>query len=495
MKLKVKDMDIATGGTLIAIINKKDAERLDLHHEDRIAVSYKNKKTTVVIDIGESKKAVIPGHIGLFEEVLSRLKVKNNNIVNIDFEDKPASIGYIRKKLDGIKLTKDEIEQIIRDLINNNLSAIETTYFISAVYTKGFDMEETTNLTKAMVEFGDKLNLDRKIVLDKHSSGGVPGNRTTMIIVPIIAAAGFAIPKTSSRAISSPSGTADTMEVLAPVSLPVHRMKEVVNKTNACIVWGGAMNLAAADDKMIKIRHPLSLDPRGMLLASIMAKKTAVNSTHVLIDLPIGKSTKFKSRGDAKRLGKDFKRLGKKLGMKVNVILTDGSQPIGNGIGPALEARDVLYVLTNDIKAPLDLKDKALMMAAKMLKMAGVFNAYDKAKEILESGKAYSKMKEIIKEQGGNPDVKPDDIEIGKYVHEFRSEKEGMIRSIDNKTIAKITRIAGAPTDKGAGVFLHKHAGEIVNVGDIILTIYSESPQKMKYAKRILKESDGVEIR
>jgi AMP phosphorylase len=495
MKLKVKDMDIATGGTLIAILNKKDAQRLDLHHEDRLSVSYKNRKTTVVIDIGESKKAVIPGHIGLFEEVLSKLKVKNNCIVNIDFEDKPISISYIRKKLDGVKLTKEEIEQIIRDLINNNLSAIETTYFISAAYTKGFDMEETTNLTKAMVEFGDKLNLDRKIVLDKHSSGGVPGNRTTMIIVPIIAAAGFAIPKTSSRAISSPAGTADTMEVLAPVSLAVHKMKEVVNKTNACIVWGGAMNLAAADDKMIKIRHPLSLDPRGMLLASIMAKKTAVSSTHVLIDLPIGKSTKFKNRGEAKRLGKDFKRLGRKLGMKVEVILTDGSQPIGNGIGPALEARDVLYVLTNDSKAPLDLKNKALMMAAKMLKMAGMFNATDKAKEILESGQAYNKMKEIIKEQGGNPDVKPDEIAIGKYIHEFRSEKDGMIRSIDNKTIAKITRIAGAPIDKGAGVYLHKHVGDVVKTGDKILTIYSEGPQKMKYAKRMLKESDGFEIR
>lgn len=495
MKLKVKDMDIATGGTLIAIINRKDAERLDLHHEDRIAIRYKGKKVTVVMDIAESKKAVRAGHIGLFEEVLKRLRLKTNDIVKIDLEEKPKSIGYIRKKLDGEKLTKEEIEQIIKDLLENNLSAIEITYFISAAYTNGFDMEETINLTKEMAHHGDMLKLNKKIVLDKHSSGGVPGNRTTMLIVPIIAAAGLTIAKTSSRSITSPAGTADTMEVLAPVSLDVKKMKKIVNKINACMVWGGAMNLAAADDKMIKIRHPLSLDPQGMLLASIMAKKTAVNSTHVLIDLPIGRSTKFKNKSEAKRLGKKFKKLGKKLGIKVKVILTDGNQPIGHGIGPSLEAKDVLYILMNDPRGPEDLKEKAIMMAADMMHMAGMVNCKQKARTILESGKAYEKMKDIIKAQGGNPEIVPENIELGKFKWTLKAHKSGKIIAIDNKIISKTARIAGAPRDKSAGIYLHKHVGELVGSESPILTIYSKSEKKLEYAKNILKTFDGIEIK
>ncbi|MBW2992720.1 AMP phosphorylase [Candidatus Woesearchaeota archaeon] len=495
MKLRVKDMDIATGGTLITILHQKDAEKLDLHHEDRIAVRYKNKKVTAVMDIAESKKAVEPGHIGLFEEVLDRLNVKHGNIVKIDLEEKPSSVAYIRKKLDGEKLSKEEIEQIVKDLLNNDLSTIELTYFVSAVYTRGFDKEETINLTKEMVEHGDTLKLDKRVVIDKHSSGGVPGNRTTMLIVPIIAAAGLTIPKTSSRAITSPSGTADTMEVLTNVGLPVHAMKRIVNKTNACMVWGGAMNLAAADDKMIKIRYPLSLDPKGMLLASILAKKIAVNSTHILIDLPIGKSTKFRNPREARRLGNEFKQIGKKLGLKIEVILTDGNQPIGNGIGPALEARDILYVLRNDPRAPKDLKEKALMMAAKMLEMVGRKNCEAKVREILESGKAYRKMKEIIKEQGGNPGIDPDHISIGEYCKIIKAEKAGRITGIDNKIIAKTARVAGAPRDKGSGIYLHKHVNDVVIKGTPILTIYSESEQKLKYASKIMKSLDGINIR
>jgi AMP phosphorylase len=246
---------------------------------------------------------------------------------------------------------------------------------------------------------------------------------------------------------------------------------------------------------MIKIRRPLSLDPKGMLLASIMAKKAAVNSTHVLIDLPIGKSTKFKNKAEAKKLGKEFRKLGRKMGMKVKVILSDGNQPIGNGIGPALEARDVLYVLTDDRRAPQDLKKKSLMIAAKMMRMAGIINSEQKARTILESGKAYEKMKEIIKEQGGNPKIRPEGIKIGKFKFAVKSKEAGRITSIDNKTIAKIARVAGAPGDNGAGIYLHKHIGDAVIMGTPVLTIYSESEQKLKYAKRILREFDGIEVK
>ena len=333
------------------------------------------------------------------------------------------------------------------------------------------------------------------MIVDKHCIGGVPGNRTTMIVVPMLAAAGLTVPKTSSRSITSPAGTADTMEVLCPVSIDVKKMKKIVKKANACMVWGGGpMNLAAADDKLIKIRHPLSLDPEGMLLASILAKKAAVGATIVLIDIPLGKQTKIKTKKQARRLKKKFVAIGKKLGMRVKVVVTDGSKPIGNGIGPALEARDVLWLLRGDPRAPRDLRAKSLHVASVMMEMAGIKNPLETAHVMLETRLAYKKMQEIIKLQGGNPNIDPDKIPLGKFTHDIKADKTGIIDSINNKTISKIARVAGAPEDKGAGLYLHKTVGHRVAEGDVLFTIYAESEQKLGYALHILELMDGIVI-
>ena len=314
-----------------------------------------------------------------------------------------------------------------------------------------------------------------------------------MIIVPIVAAAGLCIPKTSSRAITSAAGTSDVMEVFANVSFSNERIKQIVEKTNACMVWCGAMDLASADDKIIKIERPLSLDPRGLLLASILAKKKAVGATHVLIDIPYGEGSKTGELKNAKRLRKLFIKLGKRLGMKIKVILSDGTQPIGNGIGPALEARDVLYVLTNNEKAPQDLKKKAVEMAGVILRMV---NAGDerKALEILESGKAYEKFKEIIKEQDGNPDVKAEDIKIGKYSYVVRAKRSGVVKRIDNKALVKIARIAGAPSDKEAGIYLNFHVGDEIKIGDVLLNVYSKNSKKLKYTVDVFNKAKIIDI-
>ncbi|MBW2977726.1 AMP phosphorylase [Candidatus Woesearchaeota archaeon] len=494
MKLKVKDMDIATGSTLVAILNEEDAHKLDLHHEDRIKLKFKTRETTAVIDIAQGKKSVPPGQIGLFEEVLKKLNIKQGNIIEIDLAEKPASVYYIKDKIEGKHLKKEEIDSIVKDIVSGKLSAIELTYFIGACYTKGMNTEETIALTKSIVKNGTQLKLDKRPILDKHCSGGVPGNRTTMLVVPIVAAAGFTIPKTSSRSITSPAGTADTMEVFAPVALSVEQMKHVVKKTNGCIIWGGGVNLAAADDKLIRLRHPLSLDPEGMLLSSILAKKAAVNATHVLIDIPIGRDTKIKTRSHALKLKKSFKKIGKKLGMKIRVVITLGSEPIGNGIGPALEAKDILYILTRDEKRPIDLERKCILIASQLLQMVGVRNARKKVIKILESGKAYEKMKEIIKAQGGNPNIKPDQIHVGEHSYTFKSPKSGIISDIDNFTINKIARIAGAPKDKGSGIYIYRHQGDFVKKGDKIMTIYAENKIKLNYALNILRKIGGIVI-
>lgn len=494
MRLIVKDLDIATGGVLIAALNGEDARKLDLYPEDRISIRRNSFRTTAIVDIAESKRAVPQGSVGLFEEVLKNLHAKRGDIVHIDLENKPDGIKYIRKKLTGSNLSKEEINEIVKEIVNDELSAIELTYFISACFTNGMTEEETVYFAKAIVENGGRLKLKKKLIFDKHCTGGVPGNRTSMVIVPIIAAAGFMIPKTSSRSISSPAGTADTMEVLAPVSHHVRKMEEIVNKTNGCIVWGGAVNLAAADDKLIKIRHPLSLDPEGMLLASILAKKAAVNATHVLIDIPIGKDTKIKTLKEARHLERRFDEIGKRLGMKIHVMVTDGTEPIGWGIGPALEAQGILYLLKRDPRRPLDLEKKSVRMAARLLHIAGVKNAKKKVVDILESGLAYKKMKEIIKAQGGDPDIEPENIPIGKYTYTFKAHKSGRITDIDNITVNKVARAAGAPKDKGAGVLLYKHEGYPVKKGEQIFTIYAESPKKLRFALEMLGRIGGIYI-
>ena len=496
MLLKAKDMDIATGGALIAILNEKDADKLDLHALDRIKIKKKGKIETVLIDIAESKKAVPRGSIGVFEEVIDSLGLKDKEIVEVMPARKPLSIDYIKKKLDGLALNKKEIEQIVWDIVHNKLSDIELTYFVAACYSKELSMEETVLLTKAMASHGDALKLKRYPIMDKHCVGGVCGNRTTMIIVPIIAAAGLTMPKTSSRSITSPAGTADTAEVLAPVSFSIQKMKDIVEKTNGCFVWGGALNLAPADDRIIKLEKPLTIDAKSQLLASVLAKKMSVSATHLLVDIPAGKGSKISSMEKARRLKRDFISICKKLGIKVKVIITDGKEPIGNGIGPALEARDVLWILRNDSRGPEDLRKKALVMAGLMLEMAGKAKrgcGCRMALDILESGDAYKKIVEIIKAQGGR-EADPDSIKLAPVAYDYRAYKNGAVKELSNRAISKTARVAGAPEDKGAGIYLHKHVNDRVKKGEIIFTIYAQNETKLSYAKDVIKAIDGIVI-
>ena len=485
MKFKPKILQIATKGPLIAILNKIDVQLLNLSALDRIKIKKKEKRKVVAIDIAYGKKEVSPGEIGLFLDVAEELNIKEDDEVEVSLESKPESLQYIKKKLDKKELSKIEIDKIIKDLLANKLTEIEATYFVAACYINKMSLDESAYLTEAIVKNSGRLKFNKKPIVDKHSIGGLAGNRTTPIIVSIVAAAGLTIPKTSTRSITSPSGTSDTMEVLAPVSHSKEKIMEIVKKTNACMVWGGTLDLASADDKLIQLEKPLSLDPEGFLLASILAKKSAVDSSHILIDIPIGREAKIESKKRAKDLAKKFITLGKKLNMKIKVIITDGSQPIGNGVGPALEAKDILLILQNR-NGPEDLKKKAVYMAGLIFEMVGYKNGYKKALEILESGKAYKKMQEIIKKQGGNPNIQPENIKLGIYPYTFRSRTSGKISYISNKLITKLAKSAGAPNNKGAGVYLHKKLNTKINVNEPLFTIYAESKDKLTFA---LKEN------
>lgn len=498
MKFKVHDVDIATGGTLVAILNRKDAVMLDVHTGDRLRLTRGSKSTVAVLDIAGTGKSVKRGQIGLMEEVLKKLGARQGNYVHISLDEKPRSISFIRNKLDGKDLSETELRTIVEDIVNNRLTSVEIAYFVCGSYVCGLSLEETVALTRSMIRTGDVLKFERHPIVDKHCIGGVAGNRTTCIVVPLLVAAGYCVPKTSSRAITSPSGTADTMEVLCDVNLDADRIRSVVETVGGCMVWGGSINLAPADDKIITVEHPLSIDAEGQLLASILAKKGSVSATHILVDIPVGRGAKVRRMDKAKRLRDQFFKVGKKLGMTIKVMITDGSQPIGNGIGPALEARDVLWVLQGHEDAPEDLKKKSLLMASRIMKaypMPGkkAKHGYRYAKELLESGAAWKKMEEIIRAQGHRvTDWRR--IRLGKHRFVFRAWKNGKLKHIDNRSVSRIARVAGAPFDKGAGIYLHCKVGDKVKRKDPLFTIYTENKQKMKYARDFLKQYDGIVI-
>lgn len=491
--VQAKKINIYTGKKII-VLNRTEAQQNDIYPGYREMLRFKGKEVAVIVDVS-GDEVVKPGEIGVFRDVSDELEINNADILEVVHMNRPASLEYVKKKLDNKEISTEEVGTIIKDLMDNRLSEGELGAWIAGMYINGLSDNEIVALTNSIVNSGDRLDIGKSPVADKHCIGGVAGNRTTMIAVPIIAAAGIYIPKTSSRAITSASGTADTMEVLAKVDFKIDELKEMVLKSYGAIVWGGGLNLASADDKLIKIRNPLSLDPRGVLLSSILAKKKSVGAEHVIIDIPIGRGTKIGSMREAQELAQDFLKIGKMLNMSVEALITDGSEPIGNGIGPALEARDVLQVLEGT--GPEDLRHKSLIIAGKALELAGKVDkgkGYETAEHFVDNGKALAKMREIIELQGGNPNVKSDSMPIGQYKYEVKAERGGKISHIDNKVLSKIARLAGAPADKGAGIFLYRLKGDRVEAGDLLFTIYSESEAKLDFAIKALESLEPVEM-
>lgn len=406
---------------------------------------------------------------------------------------KQQAIDAIKKKLTGKALSYNEIFSIMDEIANQRLGPVLTTYFAAAGFTEGFNDEELYFLAKAMVDTGPRLHFNG-VVADKHSTGGVAGTRTTMILVPIIAAAGFQIPKTSSRAITSPAGTADTMEVVAPVTFSPKQIEAIVARAGGCIVWGGHLGLAPADDVIIQVEQPLAFESFDKIIVSIMAKKVASGATHVVFDVPVGPTMKISHFKDAEVIARKFTFLADKFGMKVIVDMNEALENAGRGIGPVLETRDVFAVLAQDTDRPLALEAKALRLAGKLLSLCFAdtkgkegMDGEKVAREILVSGQAMKKMREIIKAQGGDPDIDVSRMSLGRYRHEVKSMRRGRVARIDNREITVVCRILGCPTDKRAGMYLNRKLEETVDKGDILCTIYSSDKWRLREAVETMK--------
>lgn len=489
MRLRVKKVNLSAGKP-VAFLHEKDAKAMHLRPGERIGIKLSRKEMIAIADVvneGFLKK----GEVALSQEIVGNLHVTSKNFVEINPVNVPKSSKSIQLRIRCKPYTKEELARIMEDIASNALSEVEIAYFISGVNYCGMSLKETRYLTEAVFETGQKISWGNRKVADKHSIGGIPGNRTTPIVVSICAAAGILFPKTSSRAITSAAGTADAVESVARVDLSLKELKRIVEKTGACLAWGGSLGLAPADDKLIRIEKVLNLDPEPQLLASILAKKLSVGSKYVLIDIPCGEGAKV-SREKAVRLKKKFQTLGKMLGMDVKAIITDGTEPIGNGVGPVLEMKDVIRVLQRN-DSPRDLEKKSIKLSGEILEMMGKAKKGQGEKlaaKILDSGDAFKKFKQIIKAQSGSLD----NLKTAKYTHQIVSLQSGKVSKIDNYSISYAARLAGCPIDKATGIYLHKHKKDHVTKGEVIAEIHSESRRKLREAVDFFNEFKPIKI-
>ena len=416
---------------------------------------------------------------GLSEAAWRLLAAKNGAQIEVSHPPALDSLDYVRAKIYGERLDGAAFGAIMRDIAAGRYSDLHLSAFVAACAGR-LDLEETTLLTRAMIDAGERMTWNGAQVMDKHSVGGLPGNRTTPIVVPIVAACGLLIPKTSSRAITSPAGTADTMETLAPVALDVRAMRRVVEREGGCIVWGGSISLSPADDILISVERPLDIDNPAQLVASVLSKKGAAGATDVVIDMPVGPTAKVRTREAAAELSTLLAEVGRSIGLRVRTVITDGLQPVGRGMGPALEARDVVSVLRVEPAAPQDLRERAVLLAGHLLELGGKAAAGKGralAETTLDSGAAWRKFQAICEAQGGMREPP-----LSSHRHVVVARRTGRIASIDNRRIARVAKLAGAPRSPAAGVELHVQLGTRVDTRSPLFTVHAENLGELEYA-------------
>lgn len=423
---------------------------------------------------------VAPGEAALSEEAWTRLGLSEGDTIAIEHLDPVESLSLLRSRIFGHELDENSFHKIIRDIVAGRYSNIHISSFLTACATAPLNEMEILSLTRAMVDAGERLSWSSHVVADKHSVGGLPGNRTTPIIVAIVATLGLTMPKTSSRAITSPAGTADTMETLAPVDLDARAIRRVIEAEGGCIAWGGAVQLSPADDILIRVERALDLDTQGQVIASVLSKKIAAGATHVVMDMPVGDTAKVRTAKKAEQLTHGLLTVAQAFGIKARVVAGNGDQPVGRGIGPALEAKDVLAVLQCQPDAPVDLRDRALQLAGALLELAGAApqgSGAAVAASVLNDGRAWRKFQRICDAQGGMR-TPPS----SSYKRAIVAEDSGRLTRMDNRKITRLAKLAGAPEDCAAGVELDVRLGQEVKAGQDLCVVHAQSPGELEYA-------------
>ncbi len=475
MKLLARKTDVSVSEPISAI-NRDDALEMGVGPMDRGRVTLDGTATTSVVI---SDSTVPKGRIYLTANIMSKCGASDGDSVEVSYCPLPESIRSIRKKIHGGRLNREELDSIVGDIMDGTLSEREILAFVSAFNVNNADINEVADLTRAMAATGRTVDLGPGPIYDFHSLGGVPGNKITPIVVSIVASQGLTIPKLSSRAISSACGTSDFVDTFCDVELDTESLKSALEKAGGVFACGNE-DYAPVGSRIIKAERPMGIDPRPVMIASIMSKKVALGTTHLLMDLPMGEGAKIPDMQAAEDFSDDMVALGDILGIKVECAVSNASQPIGRTIGPILEARECIETLQG--KGDPLVAEKACAIAGIILEMAGFDDGASMARGILSSGAALSKFREIVAAQNGDPAVEPSDLVPGGYVKDVHAKHSGYVQYVDNRSIVATAKAAGAPFDTGAGVmFIHK-TGDIVEEGDVLFRIFADSKAKLDRA-------------
>lgn len=444
----------------------------------QVVLRIRDREVTAILFQG-ADDVLANEEVGLSEAAWELLGADEGEWVTVSHARPMHSMSAVRSRMFGVILQSFAFDEIVADVVAGRYSDVQLAALVTAGTALPLTDDETVALTGAMARAGEQLRWDRAII-DKHSVGGLPGNRTTPIVVAIGAAAGLTIPKTSSRAITSPAGTADAMETVTRVDLNLQAIQRVVDAEGGCLAWGGALGLSPADDIFIGVERQLDIDPEGQLIASVLSKKIAAGAHKLVLDIPVGPTAKVRSVAAGQKLALRMRCIAAKFGLETACVISDGKQPVGRSIGPALEMEDVLSVLRGEKSAPADLRERALTIAGTILELGGAAESdsgVGKARALLDDGAAYRKFERICLAQGGFRE--PPKATVERVI---TSDIAGTVDQIDNRKIARIAKFAGAPDSPSAGLRLHAPVGESVAAGEPLITLYADTESEVSYA-------------
>jgi AMP phosphorylase len=484
--LKSKKVDLGAGKNLFVLLHQSDADDLGTNESEVVLIGYKDIELHVKVVLTETE--INPGELGLYEEVADEYHIPDGQKIFVDIPDSSKSLDAIRKKLSGQRLNKEEIMEVMKDIGSRKLKETEIAFFVSTFFNPGFSDDEVEWMADGMAKSGEILDFkyikkNKALVVDKHSIGGTAGKGITPALIPILAANGLVVPNSSTRAITSPAGTTDILEVVMPVALDKKGVYKTVEETGACMIWGGSLYLAPADDEIINVERSLRIQEFQKVLVSIVAKKIAMGVSSVLIDLPYGKNTKIERPDDLEFLEREFEKLFARFNIKCATFRRVIKGPDGNGIGPALEMIECLKILERSSDRSRDLEKIVLDMATVL------FETNDRAKEgegkklaleLLDSKKALEKFWEIAISQGATQRVEAKNIKVGELVHEVKATKSGKVKHINTRELVTIARALGTPKIKEAGIYIKKMPGDKVEKGDLLLTLYATTKDRME---------------
>ena len=489
---KVVSFDIENGNGHIVMLNAEQADKYWIKNGDKISLI--RKREEFVVDVALTDKYVQANEIWVTNDFLEEYPIMHGDTVLVSFvKNNPLSMQAIRKKLLWKKITDEEIDAIIEDIKDNKIHELVLAYYVATSFFYKSDMHELAYTTKATAYTGDMYRFPG-LVAGKYCIWWVPGNETTMIVIPILASLGITVPKTFSKAITSPAATGECVNVLMDIEFDKQEVIRLTDKVWACLVWNEKLNLAPVNDRIIKVSSPLGMEPYARMISSIMAKNYAMGINHCLIDIPMWPTAKVASMKDAKRVANRFKEIWEYLWIKMDVQITDGSQPIGRWIWACLQAREALRILQQYKVRSEDLEKKAIFLASRILvlcwKAPNMGNAKKLVNNQLSSWEARKKMQEIIKAQNWDPNIKSEDIQLGKFSHDVIAEKDCIITKVDMRHLNTMVRWLWAPKEYQAGIYLHKKLWDKIKKWEVIYTMYSPSANKLNLVKEVQLQKD-----